>query len=496
MLLVVLSSLAHAVRAQEENHNAGVFYWNRVQLFRLLQGEFERARGLPVATTARDLRVLVQEGDAIVARIGQSATKIPIPAMARLEEVQFRVAALAASHAELLPQAQDFVNRARLAVIDAARLWPTQQREVHEAIYRVLYGGRTAIEEALIQNSRDALAELTFLGSVPSSTPSAMVAGVRIHSGDIILSRGGVPMSALIARGNTFPGNFSHVALVHVDAETGIPTVIESLIEQGGRLTTVGEFLSEKRLRLLLLRLHPEDRALQDDPLAPHKAASYIRSRVKDHHVPYDFSMDWNDASRFFCSEVVYHAYRAVGIDLWTYKSQLSTPGLMRWLRDMGVRHFTTLIPSDLEYEPRLVPVAEWRNAAMLTQDRLDNVTLDVLLESAERGDRLGYVGAAPLVAGMVKAWSSLQSVLGLTPRIPQGISLTSALRVHALTEEVHPRLRQAIESVARDFKASQGYEAPYWTLIELARDTLAKQRPALSPYLSGPERGGPAPDS
>ena len=66
-----------------------------------------------------------------------------------------------------------------------------------------------------------------------SATPSAEILGVIVHSGDILISRGGAPTSALIARGNDYPGNFSHVALVHIDEKTNSISIIESHIERG-----------------------------------------------------------------------------------------------------------------------------------------------------------------------------------------------------------------------------------------------------------------------
>ncbi len=364
--------------------------------------------------------------------------------------------------------------------------WPVDRADVHAAVYRVIYGGRSAIEEALAQAGSEALPELVKLEDVPSSTPWTEVAGVRVHSGDILLSRGGAPTSALIARGNDFPGVFSHAALVHVAPETGEATVIEALIERGAVLSTPEEYLESKKLRILLLRPRPGLRVFELDPLAPHKAASAMLARVREEKVRYDFSMDWRDPERFFCSEVPYHAYRAVGIDLWAVKSAMSEPGLVRWLASMGVRHYTTLVPSDLEYDPRLAAVAEWRDVSTLRQHRLDNVILDMLLEGADRGDRLGYAWYYLPAARLLKGWSIAESLLGAVPTIPAGMSAATALRAEALSKRIHPALSAAVEQRAAAFRNENGYEAPYWTLVELARGALDENRPRLAPALRG----------
>ena len=86
-----------------------------------------------------------------------------------------------------------------------------------DRLYRLLYGGRAAVEEAMLQAPPGTLPAVVRGDDEPSSTPSAEILGVQVHSGDILVSRGGAPTSALIARGNDYPGNFSHVGLVHVD---------------------------------------------------------------------------------------------------------------------------------------------------------------------------------------------------------------------------------------------------------------------------------------
>jgi hypothetical protein len=463
------------------------FRWDRAELFGKLEGDFQASRSSTLEATRAIFDGLEQEGLRVLEEIELSGSAVPEEALARLESIQFELAVHAAAHAPLLPRTHGFIQKARLTVMRSALGWPLDRAEVHAAVYRVIYGGRSAIEEALAQTGSDLLPALVHLEDIPSSTPWTEVAGVRVHSGDILLSRGGAPTSALIARGNDFPGVFSHAALVHVAPETGEATVIEALIERGAVLSTAEEYLEAKKLRILLLRPRPELGVIEQDPLAPHQAATAMLAWVRDGEVRYDFPMDWKDPEKFFCSEVPYHAYGAVGIDLWAVQSNMSEPGLVRWLASLGVRHFTSLVPSDLEYDPRLGAVAEWRDVSTLRQHRFDNVILDVLLEGADRGDRLGYPWYHLPVARLLKGWSVAEGLLGGVPTIPGGMSASTALRVDALSHRIHPALRASIEGKAAAFLDEKGYEAPYWALFEMAREALEENRASLAPALRGP---------
>src|SRR5258705_8038634 len=188
----------------------------------------------------------------------------------------------------------------------------------------------------------------------PFRTPATNVLGVVIHSGDILVSRGGAPTSALIARGNDFPGSFSHVALVHVDEQNRRASVIESHIERGVAVASLEEYLADKKLRILVLRLRADLPELIADPMLPHKAAVSALMNARTRHIPYDFAMDQRDHGAQFCSEVVSAAYQPIGVHLWKGTTFISSPAVVGWLGSVGVRHFETEEPADLEYDSQL----------------------------------------------------------------------------------------------------------------------------------------------
>jgi hypothetical protein len=362
-------------------------------------------------------------------------------------------------------------SRMREAIKWQSRGWDVRREETRDRLYRALYGGRAAVEEVMLQHPESLIAGV-LQSAEPSATPAADVHGVTIHSGDILVSRGGYPTSALIARGNDYPGNFSHIGLVHVDAGSRAVSVIEAHIEQGVAVATAEEYLRDKKLRLMVLRPRADLPQLTRDPMLPHRAASLALERARAGHIPYDFEMDYTDPSHVFCSEVASWVYRDVGVNLWMGISTISKPGLRRWLASFGVRHFETQEPSDLEYDPQLVVVAEWRDAASLFKDHIDNAVTDAMLEGAERGDRLGFPWYALPAARVGKALSWVLERFGHTGPVPEGMSAAAALRNKAVSDRERRLALRVSEGAAR-LTRERGYPPPYWALLDLAREAV-----------------------
>jgi hypothetical protein len=347
--------------------------------------------------------------------------------------------------------------------------WDMNSDASRITLYRLIYGGRTAIEEIMLQTPENTYPVMIKGTDAPSQTPAADVRNVTLHSGDILVSRGGAPTSALIARGNDYPGNFSHIAFVYVDPATHEAKIIESHIEIGVVVSTVEEYLKDKKLRVMLMRMRPDLPQIKKDPMLPHTAAEFAYKRVKEGHIPYDFAMDYKDHSKLFCSEVASAAYEQFGVHLWAGISHISSPGLRKWLAAFGVRHFETQEPSDLEYDPQLAIVAEWRDQATLKKDHYDNAVTEVMLEGAEKGDELSYQWYLLPLARIVKGYSVVMNIFGRPGPIPEGMSATAALRTQYYDKR-HEAIKERLSIKADQFKADQGYAPPYWELVKLAR--------------------------
>lgn len=449
------------------------FAWNRDAYWQSLESRFveHAATGCRQNDSSILARMATLDSRLHTLRLTTTAPNSSI--LDSLERHFFELAPLVAVCADRLPDYARLQAELRDAVKHQSRRWDMRTAAARERIYRALYGSRGALEEVMLHHPDDGTAVLPGRDE-PSATPSAVVQGVTIHSGDLLVSRGGYPTSALIARGSDYPGNFSHVALVHVDSATGAASTIEAHIERGVAISTADEYLEDKKRRILVLRLRADLPAIAADPLLPHRAASRMLARARTERVPYDFTMDYRDPERLFCSEVASSVYRDHGVTLWTGLSTISAPGLRRWLSSFGVRHFETQEPSDLEYDPQLVVVAEWRDRESLAADHVDNAVIDAMLEGAESGDELPYEWYRLPAARLAKGYSWLLNRAGGVGPIPEGMSARSALRNQAFSARQRA-LAEEVTKRAAAMEREQGYPPPYWALLDLARSVVAE---------------------
>ena len=445
------------------------FAWNRDQLWTELENRFVRAKERSCDTLEPEIDQRLSRLASLVSRTADAPLAPDDPVWDRIEERLLTSAPLLAVCPRHLRTLLETTRDLQHHLKRQSENWPAGDSLARRRLYRLIYGSRTAVEQIMLQ-TKDFPA-VTGIHDEPSSAPSFKTHGIVLHSGDILVSRGGAATSALIARGSDFPGNFSHAALLYVDAETHGAYVVEALIESGVVITAFDDYLKDKKLRLMVLRPRSDLPALVADPLLAHKAAEAAYLNAGKSPIDYDFQMDFNDTGRMFCSEVVYAAYNALGIRLWAHQSTISEPGTARWLGAFGVRHFRTLEPSDLEYDYRLVKIAEWRDPQTLYKDYIDNAATDALLEKANNGGlALQYSRLQLPAARLVKGYSVVLNAFGARGPIPKGMSATAALR-NLWYSDQHALLGEKVAESAGRFTTENGYTPPYWVLVKMARE-------------------------
>jgi hypothetical protein len=446
------------------------FAWKQDAFWRQLETEFRLAKSTECSAHQSAINELFNNAWEKINIIQQRSLAANDSLFRNIEQTIFNLAPLLAACPERLPEFSTLVTRLRQVVKQQSLRWDMNDFEVRSTMYRLLYGGRAAVEEVMLQAPVSAeTVQLTRGVDEPSATPWAVLMGVTIHSGDILVSRGGAATSALIARGNDFAGNFSHVALVYVDPKTHLIRIIESHIERGVTVSKIDDYINDVKLRILVLRLRSDLLALQADPMLPHRAAEWALHQAESQHIPYDFSMDFSDDSKWFCSEAASSAYRHQGINLWMGLSHISAPGLRRWLAQVGVRFFATQEPSDLEYDPQLQVVAEWRDLETLRKDHYDNAVTEVLLDAANTGAQLKYNRFALPAARLIRLYSLILNKLGRVGPVPEGMTATTGLRIKWFTK-MHEKIKIELMQQAVTFQKEMGYAPPYWQLVDTAR--------------------------
>jgi hypothetical protein len=434
-----------------------------------LQREFVEARKTDPHTITNRLDALMGDFQRNLAGLSAMTLGPEAPVFGLLETNLFAAAPLVAACPAYLPEYVSGVNRLRAEVKNQSAAWDLGSAFTRARLYRLIHGTRLALEEVLLQGPTNTLVPAPCQDE-PSATPAARVAGVMLHSGDILLSRGDAPTSSFIARGNDYPAGFSHAALLHVDGQTGTASFIESHIQCGVAVASLQQYLHDKKLRLMALRLRSDLPALKADPLLPHQAASASLAEARGPHIPYDFTLDYRDHRAQFCSEVVSAAYERTGIQLWMGMSYISWPTVTAWLGSLGARHFETQEPADLEYDPKLCVVAEWRDPVDLYEAHLTDAVTDAMLDQAPPGEPLPYQWWRLPLARLAKAYSVCLNLGGKVGPVPEGMTATAALRADLYRAE-HAKLKAQLELLAADFRKREGYAPPYWELVREAKD-------------------------
>ena len=147
----------------------------------------------------------------------------------------------------------------------------------------------------------------------------------------------------------------------------------------------------------------------------------------------------------------------------------MSSTGTTAWLSALGVEQFETFGPSDLEYDPKVAVVAEWRNREALFDDHVDNAVIDAMLEGAELGHAIEYNYWYLPIARVLKAWSLILNAAGRHGPIPEGMGATTALRSQWLDDR-HRAIKAEVLREVEAFRAEHHYEPPYWQLFAMAR--------------------------
>ena len=215
------------------------FVWNQDELWSSLEQQFSEARASGCSSLTSAIDREISEIRQLLESISSSRARPDDSRFQAVEDSLFRLSPTIAACPDRLRELMWIFDETRYVTKRQSEHWEMNSIEVRQRMYRLIYGGRAAVEEVVLQANTEQVPVVVTGREVVSKTPSVEMLGMTIHSGDMLLSRGAASYSALIARGHDYPGNFSHVALVHIDGN-GTPSFIEAHII-GGRKYTLWE---------------------------------------------------------------------------------------------------------------------------------------------------------------------------------------------------------------------------------------------------------------
>lgn len=147
---------------------------------------------------------------------------------------------------------------------------------------------------------------------------------IEFHDGDLVLRRGKSFVSRVVILGDK-KSEYSHVGIIAL--RNGEPYVVHAVPGEADvnepeyvKMESVKEFLNtEKSADFAVYSLNEKYRSQGE--AAAGKAIEYF-----DKHYTFDKSFDLEDDLRLYCTELIWKAYQAAGIDLVDQFNVLKTP--------------------------------------------------------------------------------------------------------------------------------------------------------------------------
>jgi hypothetical protein len=350
-----------------------------------------------------------------------------------------------------------------------------------DAIRRALRYSRFVEEllaEFLVKGKEQALPTVALQGGAPSLLVNPVFAPLELRSGDLLLVRGSSFVSAAIARIGDEDGQFSHLAMAYM-ADDGGKYVMEALIDSGVVIVPLDQWLSHGPARLLVFR-HQDARLAEQAARDLHDWIAATRESGRT--IPYDYRMDTQDRSEFFCAELVGFAYERTSagrLRLPAYPTSLQVLRGHPFLDNMGIRGRTTFAPADVELEPQLRLVAEWRNLRHSAETRIKDAILTSLLDwMATRGYQLTYRGL--LQGGVEIYWALLRPFGVLQEKLPANMEksfLKTLLGLNSAAGLVYERIAPPLLEASEDNPLALDYKAILAAIEEYRRRDCRRLR-------------------
>lgn len=281
-----------------------------------------------------------------------------------------------------------------------------------------------------------------------------------IQNGDLLLSRGDAFTSGVISRIGAIDNQFSHIAIVYVDdgelmGQKGKKYVVESVLNAGLQILPLEEYMTHTKARWVIFRLkNVKSEEATNEQTVMSVASRWLAQKAKTEKVCYNFTMDLHDPKCMFCSQAISaaldYACKSPNVKCEAFPSY-QNPALLSFplaytsykpeqnplmhLLNMSVSE--TFAPADVEVDPRLDFVAEYRNLAYTESARMYDMIFTKMFQWMESG-QYTFADSAVILA-FTKIGDEYVKQMGRMPEnTPEGFTQGSML-LYFLVEHLGP---------------------------------------------------------
>ncbi|AHI06753.1 hypothetical protein BDW_11265 [Bdellovibrio bacteriovorus W] len=305
----------------------------------------------------------------------------------------------------------------------------------------------------------------------PSTWTNPSFEGFKIKSGDVFLVRGKSHVSAMIARIGDEEGNFSHIAIVGEDSK-GQLHVVEALIQYGTIITPLEKWRKSYDARVALYRSKDSELAKKAARVMYDKARKALDQKKG---IRYDFKMDDDDYSEFFCSEVVRYAYDIASggrVKVPQFRSSLTKFKDREYPESLGVTKETLFAPYDIEVDPRFDFVAEYRHYPLLRQVRMQDAVLQSMYSWMIEKDYKFYW--APQHSGLAYIAKIARQFGLVSETLPKYMPIQS-IRTNVKFEAVAKTLQENLYSKEKEYYAKNKYLPSFQEMMKINEEYRIK---------------------
>lgn len=227
---------------------------------------------------------------------------------------------------------------------------------------------------------------LTFTHNLPWESPplfpSNSKKGFKLRDGDIILMKAIDFGSSMVARELSPLSSYAHAALVATDPITNSLKIIEAQFGQGSIINEPLNSLHVKNTKYLVLR--PKDMLLGK------KASSFIYDKIlnlkkSNQVIPFDYYYDYQEEKSFYCSELIYYAYKNVGaVDFSKMRSILPKHDeeLLNAIQIKKNSNF--IMPGDFEFDQNFDIVLDWSDLKLVRESLRKDAIVEEIFKWAQ----------------------------------------------------------------------------------------------------------------